>query len=94
MKADELATLTLTWRGVPWETRDLFARWLAGRLADLGIDERRRLAVQEALLDLDGDAPDAGLGRRVRLYRRDRGISQAELGVRTQAAIDGAAVIP
>ena len=94
MKADELATLTTTWRGVPWETRDLFARWLAGRLADLGIDERRRIDVQEALLDLDGDAPDAWLGRRVRLYRRDRGISQAELGVRTQAAIDGAAVIP
>ena len=90
MKADELATLTTTWRGVPWETRDLFAR----RLADLGIDERRRLAVQEALLDLDGDAPDAGLGRRVRLYRRDRGISQAELGERAQAAIDRAAVIP
>ena len=65
MKADELATLTTTWRGVPWETRDLFARWLA---------------VQEALLDLDGDAPDSGLGRGVRLYRRDRGISQAELG--------------
>ena len=80
MKADELATLTKTWRGVPWETRDLFARWLAGRLADLGIDERRRIDVQEGLLDLDGDAPDAGLGRRVRLYRRDRGISQAELG--------------
>ena len=75
MKADELATLTPTWQALPWEVRDLFARWLA----DVGIDERRRLAVQAALLDLDGDAPDAGLGRRVRLYRRDRGISQAEL---------------
>ena len=92
MKADELATLTLTWRGVPWETRDLFARWLAGERARLGIDERRRLAVQEALLDLDGDAPDAGLGRRVRLYRRDRDKSQAELGTQIQAAIDAAAV--
>ena len=90
MKADELATLTTTWQALPWETRDLFACWLA----DLGLDERRRLAVQAALLDLDGDAPDAGLGRRVRLYRRNRGMSQAELGVRTQAAIDGAAVIP
>lgn len=84
MKADELAILTMTWRGLPWETRDLFARWLAGRLAgrlaDLEIDRRRRLAVQEALLDLEGDAPDAGLGRRVRLYRRERGMSQEELG--------------
>ena len=80
MKADELATLTTTWRGVPWETRDLFARWLAGWLADLGIDKRRRLAMLEALLDLNGDAPDAGLGRNVRLYRRDKDMSQAELG--------------
>ena len=94
MKADELATLTLTWRGVPWETRDLFSRWLAGELARLGIDERRRLAVQEALLDLDGDAPDAGLGRRVRLYRRDRDKSQAELGTRSQAILDAAEVGP
>lgn len=94
MTTDERATLTLTWRGVPWETRDLFARWLALELARLGIDERRRLAVQEALLDLDGDAPDAGLGRRVRLYRRDRGISQAELATQAQAAIDAAEVGP
>ena len=80
MKADELATLTTAWRGVPWETRDLFARRLAGRLADLGIDKPRRIDVQAALLDLDGDAPDDGLGRRVRLMRRYNGLSQAELG--------------
>lgn len=79
MKADELATLTTTWRGLPWETRDLFARWLAGRLADLGIDKRRRILVQEALLDLEGDAPASGLGRNVRLFRRDKDMSQAEL---------------
>lgn len=71
MTPDELAALTRAWRGLPWETRDLFARWLAGRLA-----------VQSALLDLEGDAPDDGLARRVRLLRRDRRISQAELGAR------------
>ena len=84
MKADELATLTTTWQALPWETRDLFARWLAGRLADLGIEKRRRMDVQAALLDLDSDAPEALTPRRVRMARRDADMSQAE----AQAIID------
>ena len=79
MKADELATLTITWQALPWEVRDLFARWLAGRLADLGIDKRRRIDVQAALLDLDGDAPEALTARRLRMTRRDSDKSLAEL---------------
>lgn len=87
MKPEELAALTRAWRGLPWETRDLFARWLAGRLADLAIDKRRRLAVQEALLDLEGGAPTQ-VARNVITLRRDKGYSQDEL----QAIVDGAEV--
>ena len=79
MTTDERATLTLTWRGVPWEARDLFARWLASELARLGIDKRRRIDVQAALLDLDGDAPEALIERRLRMARRDSDKSMAEL---------------
>ena len=80
MTTDERATLTLTWRGLPWEARDLFARWLSSELARLGIDKRRRIDVQAVLLDLDGDAPENLTARRVRMTRRDAGKSQAELG--------------
>ena len=90
MTTDERATLTLTWRGLPWEARDLFARWLSSELARLGIDKRRRIDVQAALLDLDGDAPEALTPRRLRMVRRDSDMSQAEL----QAVIDAAEVGP
>ena len=79
MTTDERATLTLTWRGLPWEVRDLFARWLSSELARLGIDKRRRIDVQAALLDLDGDAPEALIARRLRMARRDSDKSMAEL---------------
>ena len=81
MTTDELAELTGTWQGLPWQTRDLFARWLAGVLTSQGSDRRRRLAVQEALLGLDGDAAPADnvTARRVRMLRRDRDMSQAAL---------------
>jgi hypothetical protein len=77
---EELSELTRGWQGLPWETRDLFARWLAGVLTDQGIDKPRRLAVQEALLSLDGDAPADVLPRRLRTARRDTGMSQAARG--------------
>jgi len=73
---EELSELTRGWQGLPWETRDLFARWLAGVLTNQGIDKPRRLAVQEALLSLDGDAPADVLPRRLRMARRDKGMSQ------------------
>lgn len=79
MTTDERATLTLTWRGLPWEARDLFARWLSSELARLGIDKPRRIDVQAALLDLDGDAPEALMPRRLRMARRDSDKSLAEL---------------
>ena len=99
MTTDELATLTTDWRGLPWETRDLFARWMAVQLANMGIQKRCRIDVQEALLDLDGDAPAALFARRIRMVRRDSDQSQAELRAKLEALdagelADGAAVIP
>ena len=85
MTTDERATLTLTWRGVPWETRDLFARWLSSELARLGIQKLCRLEVQAALMSLDGDAPEDGdtpedkIGQRVDILRRDADKSRAEI---------------
>ena len=86
MTTEELSELTRGWQALPWETRDLFARWLAGVLAGQGIDKPRRLAVQEALLSLDGDAPEDVLPRRLRMARRDTGMSQAALGAATRPA--------
>lgn len=76
MTTEELQELTTAWQGLPWAARDLFARWLAGVLKSQGLDQARRLAVQEALLSLDGDAPEGVTGRRLRMARRDKGISQ------------------
>ena len=83
MTTDEREALTLTWRVVPWETRDLFARWLAVELVRLGINKRKRIDVQAALLALDGDAQDEP--GRVLILRRCNDLSQAEL----QAIFDG-----
>ena len=90
MTTDELATLTTDWRGLPWETRDLFARWLSVTLARGGIDKRRRIDVQAALLDLDGDAPEALMPRRLRMARRDSDKSQAELQAIMDATLNAA----
>ena len=79
MTDTELSELTRGWQGLPWDTRDLFARWLAGVLKSQGLDKPRRLAVQEALLSLDGDAPADVLPRRLRTARRDTGMSQDAL---------------
>jgi len=38
MTTEELSELTRGWQGLPWETRDLFARWLAGVLKSQGLD--------------------------------------------------------
>ena len=90
MTTDELATLTTDWRGLPWETRDLFARWLAVQLASMGIDKRRRIDVQEALSDLDGDAPASLFPRRIRMTRRDSNQSMAELQAKLDATLNAA----
>lgn len=79
MTTEELHELTTAWQGLPWPARDLFARWLAGVLKSQGIDRARRLAVQEALLTLEGDAPEGLTGRRLRMTRRDKGMSQDAL---------------
>lgn len=86
MTTEELQELTTAWQGLPWAARDLFARWLAGVLAGQGIDKPRRLAVQEALLALDGDAAEGVTGRRLRMTRRDAGMSQAALEAATRPA--------
>lgn len=79
MTTEELQELTTAWQGLPWPARDLFARWLAGVLKSQGIDRARRLAVQEALLTLDDDAPEGVTPRRLRMARRDQGMSQDAL---------------
>ena len=86
MTTEELSELTTAWQGLPWEARDLFARWLAGVLKSQGLDRARRLAVQEALLGLEGDAPAGLTGRRLRMARRDKGMSQAALSAATRPA--------
>lgn len=86
MTTEELSELTRGWQGLPWETRDLFARWLAGVLKSQGLDQACRLAVQEALLSPDGDAPADVLPRRLRMARRDKGMSQAALSAATRPA--------
>lgn len=86
MTTDDLQELTTAWQGLPWAARDLFARWLAGVLKSQGLDRARRLAVQEALLSLDGDAPEGVTGRRLRMARRDKGMSQAALSAATRPA--------
>ena len=86
MTTEELQELTTAWQGLPWAARDLFARWLAGVLKSQGLDRARRLAVQEALLSLDDDAPEGLTGRRLRMARRDAGMSQAALEAATRSA--------
>lgn len=86
MTTEELHELTTAWQGLPWEARDLFARWLSGVLKSQGLDRARRLAVQEALLTLDGDAPEGVTPRRLRMARRDKGMSQAALSAATRPA--------